>query len=198
MNDMALDDDMMTDDAVRARVEQLTREFEIEHPAKAAACKFVSKLFDAARIPDGAISTRSDREREAARAELHVRFGNLCDLFDAMESDLEAYIFDRLLKIMMAAHELGMHSAPDGRHGRAAKEDKADSKFIELVSAVNIYCREHGIEPKASEKFARVIRPDILELFGKPKDANAPSKIYPSLSAIVKALRVVRKSSFVL
>jgi hypothetical protein len=60
-----------------------------------------------------------------------------------------------------------------------------------------IYLEAHPeLEPKASEKFANIIRPDILELFGKPKDA--PSKIQPSLSAIVKTLRSVRKRSFTL
>ena len=101
-----------------------------------------------------------------------------------------------MLKVMRASYELGMHAAPEGRSARAAREGSGDSKFIELVSIVNIYCREHGIEPKASEKFANIIRPDILELFCKPKDA--PSKIEPSLSGIVRALRAMRKSSFVL
>jgi hypothetical protein len=144
----------------------------------------------------GAATSRTDRDRERTAAELFVRYDILSDLFKSASIELEEFVFDLLLKIMRASHELGIHAAPDGRAARAAWEGSGDSKFINLVSIVQIYCREHGIEPKASEKFANIIRPDILELFGKPKDA--PSKIPPSLSAIVKALRAVRKSSFVL
>ena len=111
--------------------------------------------------------------------------------------ELEEGVFNPLLEIMRAVHELGMRGAPDGVAARSARSDQASSKFVKLVSTVMIYLEAHPeLEPKASEKFANTIRPDILELFGKPKDA--PSKIPPSLSAIVKALRSVRKRSFTL
>ena len=74
------------------------------------------------------------------------------------------------------------------RRGRSG-----NSRFIELVQAVTIYCQEHGIEPKASEKFANIIRPAILELLGLPKDAKRPA-----VSALVTALRAIRKSSLIL
>jgi hypothetical protein len=187
----------MTDaEVVLQRCKQLERAFEIEHPAKSAANKFVNGLFEASRIREGVISSRADREAARSGDELFVRYGILCDLFESAQHDLSEFIFSLMLKVMRASYELGMHAAPEGRSARAAREGSGDSKFIELVSIVNIYCREHGIEPKASEKFARIIRPDLLEVFGKPKDA--PSKIYPSFSAIVKALRSVRKSSFTL
>ena len=53
---------------------------------------------------------------------------------------------------------------------------RGNSGFIELVQAVTIYCQEPGIEPKASEKFANIIRPDILELLGLPKDAETSGR----------------------
>jgi hypothetical protein len=189
------------DEALR-RYKELAKDFSEQHPAKSRANKFVNGLIEKAllqeevRIKSGAFESRVDRERERARNELFVRYDNFSDLFKSAEPDLEEFVFGLLLKIMQACHDLGIHAAPDGRAARAAREGSGDSKFINLVSTVNIYCREHGLEPKASEKFARVIRPDILELFGKPKDA--PSKIHPSLSGIVKALRSVRKSSFTL
>jgi hypothetical protein len=194
MNDMMLEGD--DEAALRRRYQELAKEFEERHPAKSAANKFVNGLFEASRIREGVISSRADREAARSGDELFVRYGIICDLFESAQHDLSEFIFSLMLKVMRASYELGIHAAPDGRAARAAREGSGDSKFINLVSIVNIYCREHGLEPKASEKFARVIRPDVLELYGKPKDA--PSKIYPSLAAIVTALRAVRKSSFTL
>jgi phage tail tube protein FII len=81
-------DGMMTDAEVKLRVEQLYKEFETNHPAKAAANKFVSGLTDAALIPCGAISTRQDREAARVGDELRVRFDNLCDLFETADPAL--------------------------------------------------------------------------------------------------------------
>jgi hypothetical protein len=185
------------------RCKELTRVFKEQHPAKARAQDFVSGLIEKARLQEevrikrGAFESRADRERERARNELFVRYDNFIDLFKSAEPDLEEYIFELLLKIVRASYELGIHAAPDGVAARSARSDQASSKFVQLVSTVMIYLEAHPeLEPKASEKFANIIRPDILELFGKPKDA--PSKIQPSLSAIVKALRSVRKRSFTL
>lgn len=186
----------LTSAEVLRRYKELAKDFSEQHPAKWAANKFVTGLVDAARVPMGAVSSRTDRDRERAAAELFVRYDILSNLFESAPMELEEYYFPIFVQCLRAVYELGIHAAPDGRAARAAWEGSGDSKFINLVSIVQIYCREHGIEPKASEKFANIIRPDILELFGKPKDA--PSKIPPSLSAIVKALRAVRKSSFVL
>jgi hypothetical protein len=193
MNDM-----MLEGAALRRRYQELAKEFEERHPAKSAANKFVNGLFEASRVPLAAtVSSRADRDRERAAAELFVRYDILSDLFKSASIELEEFVFDLLLKIIRASNELGIHAAPDGRAARLARHDRASSKFVKLVSTVMIYLEAHPeLEPKASEKFANIIRPDILELFGKPK--KAPSKIPPSLSAIVKALRSVRKRSFVL
>jgi hypothetical protein len=190
------------DEALLRRCKELTRDFKERHPAKSRAADFVNGLIEKARLQEevrikrGAFESRADRERERARNELFVRYDNFSDLFKSAEPDLEEFVFDLLLKIMQACHDLGMLSAPDGRAARSARSARSGSRFVNLITTVAIYCREHGLEPHASEKFANIIRPDILELFGKPKDA--PSKIPPSLSAIVKALRSVRKGSFVL
>jgi hypothetical protein len=185
------------DEALLRRCKELTRDFKERHPAKSRAAAFVNGLIEAARVPMGAAMSRADRERERAAAELFVRYDILSNLFESASIELEECVFNLLLKIMRASHELGIHAAPDGVAGRAARSDQASSKFIKLVSTVMIYLEAHPeLEPKASEKFANIIRPDILELFGKPRDA--PSKIPPSLSAIVRALRSVRKRSFTL
>ena len=84
--------------------------------------------------------------------------------------------------------------APDGQGARAARSDRAEADFVMLVQAVGIYLDAHPeLELRASANFANIIRPDILELLGLPKVACSPS-----LSAIVKALRVMRKRSFIL
>ena len=193
----------MTPDEALRRYKELAKEFREQHPAKSRAADFVNGLIEKARLQEevrikrGAFESRADRERERARNELFVRYDNFSDLFKSAEPDLEEFVFDLLLKIMQACHDLGIHAAPDGVAARSARSDQASSKFVKLVSTVMIYLEAHPeLEPKASEKFANIIRPDILELFGKPKDA--PSKIPPSLSAIVKALRSVRKRSFTL
>ena len=184
-------DHMMDGEALRRRCDQLMSEFEDRHPAKARANKFVNGLVDASHEPVDA--TRADRERALAGAELFVRYGILSNLFESASIELEECIFDLLTKIMRATYELGIRAAPDGRSARAAREGSGDSRFIELVQAVTIYCQEPGIEPKASEKFANIIRPDILELLGLPKDAKRPA-----VSALVTALRAIRKSSLIL
>jgi hypothetical protein len=180
-----------------AEIRRLCEAFRERHPAKSRAGDFVNGLIEAARVPMDAAMSQADREHERAVGALYVNFDNLRNLFESASIELEEFVFDLLLKIMRAVHELGKHDAPDGRAARSARSDRASCEFVKLVSTVMIYLEAHPeLEPKASENFANIIRPDILELFGKSR--KAPSKIPPSLSALVKALRSVRKRSFAL
>lgn len=187
------------DEALLRRCKELTRDFKERHPVKSRAGDFVNGLIEKARLKGevrikmGAFESRADRERERARNELFVRYDNFSDLFKSAEPDLEEFVFDLLLKIMQACHELGIHAAPDGCAARETRHDRAGQRFVQLVSTVMVYLEAHPElgPPRASEKFANIIRPDILAVLGLPKGAAKPS-----LSAIVLALRAVRKRSF--
>jgi hypothetical protein len=169
----------MTPDEALRRYKELARDFKERHPAKSRAADFVNGLIEAARVPMDAAMSRADRDRERAAAELYVRYDILSNLFQSASIDFEEFIFDLLLKIMRASHELGIHAAPDGVAARSARSDQASSKFIKLVSTVMIYLEAHPeLEPKASEKFANIIQPDI-ELLASPRmhheDTAVPS-----------------------
>ncbi len=165
-NDMTPDDDDLSDSAIRARIEELTREFMERHPVKWEANKFVNGLIDAARLPDGVVSTRLDRERARAGAELHVRYNIFSDVFESADIQLESYIFSTLAKIIRAAYELGIHAAPDGRHAREKHSDQCGAKARAVEVAVRIYLEAHPDTrgpPKATTEYANAIRPAILE-----------------------------------
>ena len=164
-------DAVTKDEVLLRRCEELTREFGERHAAKAKASKFVDALLEA---PLGNNSAR-DRERERAAAELYVRYGVLSDLFDGAPIELEEFSFTLLLAIMRAAIEYGKLTAPDGRAARSARHDRAGVKFVTLVQAVMIYLEEHPeLEPKASAKFANIIRPDILDAMELPRMRSRP------------------------
>ena|ERR1700730_1601347 len=80
-----------------------------------------------------------------------------------------------ILAIMRATIEYGKLTAPDGRAARSARHDRAGVKFVTLVQAVMIYLEEHPeLEPKASAKFANIIRPDILDAMELPRMRSRP------------------------
>jgi hypothetical protein len=107
----------------------------------------------------------------------------MSNLFESASIELEEFVFDLLLKIMRASHDLGMHGAPDGRAARSARHDRASFEFVKLVSIVMIYLEAHPeLEPKASENFANIIRPDILELLGLPKGCAFEDTAVPQRS----------------
>src|ERR1700731_3161058 len=126
---------------------KLTEDFNANHPAKAAASKFVDTLFKAGP-PVGAPTTRRDREIKRAADELHVPFYAIYDLFDGEPSALEEFIFGNLLRIVKAAYALGQHAAPDGRNARPARRDRADTNFSTLVRTLVLYLNAYRLEPK--------------------------------------------------
>jgi hypothetical protein len=176
------------DEALLRRCKELTRDFKERHPAKPRAADFVNGLIEAARAPVGAAMSRADRDRERAAAELFVRYDILSDLFKSASMELEEYFFPIFVQCLRAVYELGIHAAPDGRAARAAREGSGDSKFINLVSIVQIYCQEHGIEPKASAS---------LPISSGPPSSNcwACNAKRPSVSALVTALRAIRRQT---
>ena len=178
----------MADDLLALVTEQ-TRAFREAHPAKARASELVDDLYRAARSGPGL--SRADRERERAGSELYVRYNALSDVFADFPIDLEEGVFGLLLKIVRASYDLGKLTAPDGVVAREVHRERSSTRFYMLVQAVMAYLDASGLEPKASEKFASRMRPGLLDAMELPKDARAPS-----LSAIVKALRAIRRQTF--
>src|ERR1700731_1074198 len=151
---------------LRRRCDEITKEFNEKHPAKAAAGRFVNMLFqDAPGV--GEAATQQERQHQRAADELCAYHGMVCDMFESAPIEIEEVIFKRELRLMMACFACGMHSAPDGRKGREAWSDQAGTQFIMLVQTVMIYLREHpSLEAKASINFANSIRADILDALG--------------------------------
>jgi hypothetical protein len=188
MSETAMDD-------LRRRCDELTREFNEKHPAKAAANRFVRMLSqDAPGV--GEANSQQDRQHQRAADELYAYHGMVCDMFAAAPIELEEVIFKRELRLMMAAFACGMHSAPEGQTGRDAHKDAADRRFTELVMALQIYLSAHPeLEMKrggfpVSRTFADLIRGDLLDAMGLPRGAKEPS-----VNQIVDALRAIKNRS---
>jgi hypothetical protein len=182
-----IDDDDAESWALR-RCKQLMADFKEQHPARAAASKFVDDLIVASHAP--ADATRADRERARSGGQLFVSWDILSRMFDAAPNGtVEEFVFKHLLDILHSVYELGQHAAPDGKAARERRSELAGAKGRALEAAVRVYCEARGLEPKAGEKFAGIIRPHVLELLGLPKKAKSPA-----VSTIVKALQEVQES----
>jgi len=185
--------DAMTD-ALKRRLAKLTADFSKKHPARAAARKFVHTLVAAKRR--GAVSTRRDRERDRATDDLSGYFGMLDDLlgqvFDIVKSPkIEDRAFTLLRQSIETAVALGRLSAPphEGSSGRDAQHESASAKFVALTQAIVAY-HERNLELKVTSDYARIIRPAMLDAFGLPENSNG--RVWPTVSAITKALSAVR------
>ena len=168
--------------ALLKRVKKMTADFDRDHPVKSRAMRFVDDLFRDAPSRGG--DTLADRQHRRDADDLHVAFYQLFDMLVDAPSDIEEFIFDRLLKIMLAVHAIGRATAPEGRSGRQARSDQAAQEFASNVQIVQIYLSAHPELKKkdgdfpVSRKFAGRIRPHIVDA--------------PSVTAIVAALKAIK------
>ena len=134
------------------------------------------------------IATPSELERRRqseklrdAYCQLDLRFFDLDD-----ESPTRAAFYTNIRLCFESVYELGKHAAPEGEKAREANSERARRDAQTLVTVIEQYCSMNHKEPRASEKFANIILPDIQAICGSKVTKNE----------VFTALRRIRKGSY--
>jgi hypothetical protein len=160
------------------------REFDKTPPQERVA-NFIDAIV---KVTKDDYSPRGRQRRDLARG-LMESAGPLCNHFDDAPPEIHGRLNNLLLKIMLCVYGLGKHAAPDGKKGRDAWHDQAEMKSLGLKRVIELFLEARpDLDPQVSEKFAESIKPDLLDILGKPPHSRSPT-----IDAIKTALSEIKK-----